>query len=438
MLSHAIITATYQTMIYENTLDFARSLDAQDILKDFRQQFYIPQVNGADAIYLCGNSLGLQPKAVEQHLLVELEDWRTLGVEGHVHGRNPWLYYHHFFSESIAKLVGANKDEVVVMNQLTVNLNLMLISFYQPKGKRNKILVEANEFPSDYYAIEQQIRLHGLNPEECIVEVLPRDGEVTLRTEDILAQIEQHKDELALVMLSAVNYYTGQLFELDKIAQACRQHNLYFGIDLAHAIGNVELQLHNWGADFATWCSYKYLNSGPGGVSGVFVHERHANSPSLPRLAGWWGNDEKTRFKMYKNFVPQPGAAGWQISNAPILSMAAHKASLEIFDKATMPALRKKSELLTGYLYWLLVEDREQRTKSQEPGEYNIITPKQKEHRGCQLSIQTTANGKQLFEKITAAGVIADWREPDVIRVAPVPLYNTFEDVWRFAALLHA
>lgn len=435
MLSHAIITATHQIMIYENTLDFARSLDAQDALKDFRQQFYIPQVNGTDSIYLCGNSLGLQPKSVEQHLHTELEDWRNLGVEGHLHGRNPWLYYHHFFSESIARLVGANKEEVVVMNQLTVNLNLMLISFYRPQGKRNKILVEANEFPSDYYAIEQQIRLHGLNPEECIVEVLPREGEVTLRTEDIVAQIEQHKDELALVMLSAVNYYTGQLFELEKIAAACAARSITIGIDLAHAIGNVELQLHNWGVDFATWCSYKYLNSGPGGVSGVFVHERHANNPSLPRLAGWWGNDEKTRFKMYKNFVPQPGAAGWQISNAPILSMAAHKASLEIFDKATMPALRKKSELLTGYLYWLLVDDRQQTTDNSE---YRIITPADKDRRGCQLSIQTNANGKQLFEKITAAGVIADWREPDVIRVAPVPLYNTFEDVWRFAALLHA
>ncbi|HLP19578.1 MAG TPA: kynureninase [Chitinophagales bacterium] len=420
-------------MTFENTLEFARSLDEQDTLKDFRQQFYIPQVDGKDAIYLCGNSLGLQPKTVEDHLKVELEDWRNLGVEGHLHGKNPWLYYHHFFSESIGRLVGADKSEVVVMNQLTVNLNLMLISFYRPEGKRNKILVESNEFPSDYYAIEQQIRLHGLNPEDCIVEVMPRAGEGTLRTEDIISKIEEHKDELALVMLSVVNYYTGQLFEIPKIAAVCATHNITIGLDLAHAIGNVELQLHNWGIDFATWCSYKYLNSGPGGVSGVFVNERHANNPALPRLAGWWGNDEKTRFKMQKNFVPQTGAAGWQISNAPILSMAAHKASLEIFDKATLPALRKKSELLTSYLYWLLTDGGQRTT---DDGEYKIITPAVKEHRGCQLSIQTKANGKALFEKITKAGVIADWREPDVIRVAPVPLYNTFEDVWRFASLI--
>ncbi|MBP6732662.1 MAG: kynureninase, partial [Chitinophagales bacterium] len=312
-------------------------------------------------------------------------------------------------------------------------LNLMLISFYRPAGKRNKILVEANEFPSDYYAIEQQIRLHGLDPADCIIEVMPREGEVTLRTEDIIAKIEENKNELALVMLSVVNYYTGQVFEIKKIAQACCNHQITFGVDLAHAIGNVELKLHEWKVDFAIWCSYKYLNSGPGGVSGVYVHDYHAKNFALPRLAGWWGNDEKTRFKMYKNFVPQPGAAGWQISNAPILSMAAHKASLEIFDKAGMKALRKKSELLTGYLYWLLVESREQKSENRE---YRIITPSNPKFRGAQLSIQTNKNGKKLFEKITKAGIIADWREPDVIRVAPTPLYNKFEEVWRFASLI--
>jgi len=421
-------------MKFENSLAFARSLDKKDSLKDYRKLFHIPKVNGKEAIYLCGNSLGLQPKSVEKHLKVELEDWKNLGVEGHLHGKNPWLYYHHFFSKSISKLVGAKESEVVVMNQLTVNLNLMLISFYRPQGKRNKILIEANEFPSDYYAIEQQIKLHGLNPKECIIEVMPRKGEVTLRTEDIVSKIVEHKNELALVMLSAVNYYTGQLFEIKKIAEACCKHQIIFGVDLAHAIGNIELKLHEWNIDFATWCSYKYLNSGPGGVSGVFVHEYHAKNFSLPRLAGWWGNDEKTRFKMFKHFTPQPGAAGWQISNAPVLSMAAHKASLEIFDKAGIKALRKKSEQLTGYLYWLLT------AKCQLPtaNYFTIITPSEKKHRGCQLSIQTKKNGKKLFDKITKAGVIADWREPDVIRVAPVPLYNSFEDVWKFAQLLTA
>lgn len=418
-------------MKFENTLAFARKLDREDPLKSFRKRFYIPTVGNKEAIYFCGNSLGLQPKSVEKHIKVELEDWRKLGVEGHMHGRHPWLYYHHFFSKSIAKLVGAKEKEVVVMNQLTVNLNLMLISFYRPQGKKVKVLMQANEFPSDYYAVEQQVRLHGLTPEECILEVKPRQGEVTLRNEDILAAIERNKDELALVLFSAVNYYTGQFYDIRRMAETCRKHGITFGVDLAHAIGNVELKLSSWGVDFATWCSYKYLNSGPGGVSGVYVNQRHADNKALPRLAGWWGNDEKTRFKMLKNFVPQTGAAGWQISNAPILSMAAHKASLEIFDEAGMKALRQKSELLTGFLLYLITE----RTKSGAQ-QFRIITPTNVAERGCQLSIQTTKNGKALFNKLTKAGVIADWREPDVIRVAPAPLYNTFEEVFRFAEML--
>ncbi|MFN8287149.1 MAG: kynureninase [Chitinophagales bacterium] len=416
-------------MTFENSLAFARSLDKKDPLKKFRNRFFIPKIKGKESIYLCGNSLGLQPKAVEQQLRIELEDWKNLGVEGHHNGKRPWLYYHHFFTKSVAKLVGAKNTEVVVMNQLTVNLNLLLVSFYRPQGNKKKILIEADEFPSDYYAFEQQIRLHGLNPDECIIEVMPREGEMTLRTADIIAKIEEHKDELALVMLSAVNYYTGQFFELQKIAKAAKAHGITFGVDLAHAIGNVELKLHQWDIDFATWCSYKYLNSGPGGVSGVYIHERYANRPDLPRLAGWWGNDEKTRFKMRdnKHFVPQQGAAGWQISNAPVLSMAAHRASLDIFDEAGMKALRQKSELLTGYLEFLIGKGNKH---------FRIITPTDKKQRGCQLSIQTLGNGKKLYEKITRAGVIADWRDPDVIRVAPVPLYNSFEDVYRFAALL--
>jgi kynureninase len=420
-------------MKFQNSLAFAQQLDEKDPLKDYRKLFHIPKVKGKEAIYFCGNSLGLQPKSVEKHLKVELEDWKNLGVKGHHHGRNPWLYYHHFFAKSISRLVGAKESEVVVMNSLTVNLNLMLISFYRPKGKRNKILVQANEFPSDYYAIEQQIRLHGLKPENCIIEVLPRKGEATLRTEDILSKIEEYKEELALVMWSAVNYYTGQLFEIEKISDACCKYEIILGLDLAHAIGNVELKLSDWNIDFATWCSYKYLNSGPGGVSGVFINEYHANDPSLPRLAGWWGNNERTRFEMPKHFAPQPGAAGWQISNAPVLSMAAHQASLEIFEQAGMKALRKKSKLLTGYLEWLLQSE----TRNQK-SEIQIITPSSANQRGCQLSILTKRNGKKLFQKLSDNGVIADWREPNAIRVAPVPLHNKFEEVWRFVQVMNS
>lgn len=415
-------------MKFENSLAFARKLDKEDALKEYRKLFFIPKVNGKPAIYLCGNSLGLQPKAVEKELKLELKDWKNLGVEGHVYAKRPWLYYHHLFSKHMANIVGAKADEVVVMNQLTVNLNLLLISFYQPKGKRTKILIQANEFPSDYYAMEQQIKLHGLKPKDCLLEVTPRKGEATLRTEDILQTIEKYKNELALVMFSGVNYYTGQFFDLQKIAAAAQKHHITVGLDLAHAIGNVPLKLHDWGVDFATWCSYKYLNSGPGGVSGIYVHRKHGRNPKLPRLAGWWGIEEQTRFEMPKNFVPQSGAAGWQLSNAPILSMAAHKASLDIFDKVGMKALRKKSEHLTAYLEFLL--------KQHPQKDFRIITPARKEERGCQLSIQTLRNGRSLFERLTKAGVIADWRKPDVIRVAPVPLYNTFEEVFRFAELL--
>lgn len=420
-------------MMYEDSLRFAEQLDEQDELKSFRNLFHIPRKEGRELIYFCGNSLGLQPKSVEAYIKTELNDWAQLGVEGHLHGKNPWFYYHHLFPASLSKLVGAGEDEVVAMNQLSVNLHLMLVSFYRPQGKRRKVLVEANEFPSDYYAVEQQIKWHGLNPEECIIEALPRPGEVTLRTEDIISTIENNKEELSLILFSAVNYYTGQYFELEKIAKAARMHGVAIGLDLAHAIGNVELKLHDWEIDFATWCSYKYLNSGPGGVSGIFVHNKHAENFSLPRLGGWWGNEEITRFTMPKHFAPQRGAAGWQISNAPVLSMAAHRASLDIFDRAGMQALRKKSEQLTGYLDFLI---RNFSSTSDKQHAFRIITPANPLERGCQLSIQTNENGKKLYEKISEQGVIADWREPDVIRVAPVPLYNTFTEVYRFAQLL--
>lgn len=422
-------------MKFDNSMAFARDLDKADPLADYRDQFHLPKYRNKTALYLCGNSLGLQPRNVEKYVKNELDDWHKMAVEGHMDGRNPWFYYHHMFSKSLAKLTGAKEQEVVAMNQLSVNLNLLLVSFYRPEGKRTKVLMQANEFPSDYYAIEQQIKFHGFNPKTSIIEVNPRKDEVTLRTEDIIAAIEQNKGELALVMFSAVNYYTGQLFDIKRIAEACKKHKITLGLDLAHAIGNVELKLNEWGVDFAVWCSYKYLNSGPGGVGGAFVHERHANNPSLPRFAGWWGNDEKTRFKMPKNFVPTTGADGWQMSNAPILSMAAHRAALDIFDKVGMKALRKKSELLTAYLEFL-IKDEAKANKME--GDFRIITPEDKDQRGCQLSIQTLRNGKKLYDKISKSGIVADWREPDVIRVAPVPLYNRFEDVFRFVQTLCA
>jgi kynureninase len=423
-------------MQFENTLAFAKKMDKNDPLKAFRKEFYIPMVNGKEAIYFCGNSLGLQPKSVEAHIMTEIEDWRKYGVEGHLHARNPWLYYHHLFTQPLANLVGAKKDEVVCMNNLTVNLNLMMVTFYKPKGKKTKIVIEGSAFPSDYYAGEQQIRFHGLDPEKNIIELLPRKGEATLRTEDITTTLEKYKDEIALVLLGAVNYYSGQFFDIKKISAACQKFDLILGLDLAHAIGNVELKLHHWKVDFATWCSYKYLNSGPGAVSGVFIHDKYAKRPDLPRFAGWWGNDEKTRFKMQKNFVPKAGAEGWQLSNAPVMNMAAHTASLEIFERAGMKNLRQKSELLTGYLYWLLQLSIANLPAGRHGYQLSIITPSTADDRGCQISLQTQKDGKKIFDKLTKAGVMADWREHDVIRVAPVPLYNSFEDVWRFAQLL--
>ncbi|MBS1592869.1 MAG: kynureninase [Bacteroidetes bacterium] len=418
-------------MQFENSLAFARRMDKNDPLRSFRKEFYIPKVNGKDSIYLCGNSLGLQPRAVEKHIMTEIEDWRKYGVEGHLHARNPWLYYHHLFTRPLCNLVGGKKDEVVCMNNLTVNLNIMMVSFYRPSGSKTKIVIEGSAFPSDYYAVEQQIRFHGLRAEDNIIELLPRKGEATLRTEDILATLTKHKDEIALVLLGGVNYYTGQFFDIKAISDCCQKNKLTLGLDLAHAIGNVELKLHDWNIDFATWCSYKYLNSGPGGVSGVFVHNKYAKRPDLPRFAGWWGNAEKTRFKMEKNYVPQEGAAGWQMSNAPVMNMAAHKASLELFEKAGIKNLRKKSVLLTGYLEFLLRSQVSHLTS-----QVSVITPTDPKARGCQLSLQTKANGKKIFDKLTKAGIIADWREPDVIRIAPVPLYNSFEDVWHFADIL--
>ncbi len=423
-------------MQYQNTLSFAQQMDDQDPLKAYRKQFHFPQHEGQPYIYFCGNSLGLQPKATLDHVVEELDAWQSLGVEGHFKSKNPWYSYHHFLEKSILNIVGAaSTDEVVVMNALTVNLHLLMLSFYRPTKKRYKILIESDAFPSDKYAVDSQAQLHGFDPKDAIVELAPRSGEYVLRTTDILAKIEELGDSLALVMLGAVNYYTGQFFELDKITKAAHQVGAIAGFDCAHAAGNIPLQLHDWQVDFACWCSYKYLNSGPGGVGGVFIHQKHVENIDLFRLAGWWGNDEKTRFQMPRQFVPQARAAAWQMSNAPILPMAAHKAALAIFDQVSMDQLRAKSELLTGYLEFVLNDINQK----QGSNLFNIITPKDTKQRGCQLSILTKeTGGKELFNYLTQNGVIADWREPNVIRVAPVPLYNRFEEVFRFGQLIEA
>lgn len=414
---------------FENTLAFAKRMDRNDPLKYYRTQFHLPKVKGKTALYFTGNSLGLQPKATKKLVNEELEDWAKLGVEGHLHAKRPWLYYHKFMKRSLANLAGAKPIEVVSMNQLTVNLHLMMVSFYRPTKTRFKLIVEAGAFPSDQYAFESQLKLHGIDPADGLIELTPRTGEFTLRTEDILKSIEEHRDQLALILIGALQYYTGQFFNISVITQAGHKAGALVGFDLAHAIGNVPLHLHKDEVDFAVWCSYKYLNSGPGGVAGAFIHERHASNFELPRLAGWWGHEEKERFQMRKGFKPMAGAEGWQLSNYPILAGSAQLASLEIFQKAGIKVLRKKSLLLTAYLYYLLQE-------CDSAGNYfSIITPTNPGKRGCQISILIKKDGLKIFNALTKKGIIADWREPDVIRIAPVPLYNSFEDVFKFAAI---
>ena len=416
-------------MTFQNDLSFARKLDKTDPLRSFRSKFSLP---GKNWIYFTGNSLGLQPKTAKASVVSELDDWAKFGVEGHFHAKRPWLYYHKFSKKALSKLVGASPDEVVAMNQLTVNLHLMLVSFYKPSGGRFKIICEAGAFSSDQYALESQIRLHGLHPDDALIEVAPRAGEHTLRKQDIINIIKQNAGQLSLVIFGGVQYYTGQFFDIAAITKAAHDAGAYAGFDLAHAVGNVPLSLHDHDVDFAVWCSYKYLNSGPGGIAGAFVHEKHFGNKDLPRLAGWWGYEEDERFKMKKGFIPMAGVDAWQLSNFPVLSGAAHLASLEIFSKTNMAALRRKSLKLTGYAEFLL--------KEIDPnGKYfEIITPTDPEQRGCQLSILMRSKGKKVFDRITKAGVVADWREPDVIRIAPVPLYNTFEEVWRFANVFKA
>ncbi len=416
----------------QNTLKYAQQQDQNDRLKEFRSKFFIPQVNGKEAVYFTGNSLGLQPKTTKSYINQELDDWASLGVEGHVHAQNPWVSYHEAFPAILSKIVGCLPGEVVAMNQLTVNLHLLMVSFYRPTKERYKIICEAKAFPSDQYAFQSQATFHGFDFNDAIVEVFPRDGEHSIRHEDILATIETHKDQLALVLFGGVNYYTGQVFNMQSITKAAHDAGAIAGFDLAHAAGNIPMQLHDWDVDFACWCSYKYLNSGPGGVAGIFIHQKHTSNTSLPRFAGWWGHDKANRFKMGQDFNPIPTAEGWQLSNAPILLMAVHKASLDIFEEAGFANLVAKSKQLTGYLLFVLDEIN----KLMNQPIIEVITPKNEDERGCQVSMLMLEHGREFFDELIQHGIIADWREPNVIRVAPAPLYNSFEDVWRFGEVV--
>lgn len=418
-------------LTFENSRQFARDQDKADNLRTFRSRFLLPRMNGKACIYFSGHSLGAAPKKARRYVNQEISDWSSKGVEGHLHAQKPWIYYHKFSKKILAEVVGAKPSEVVAMNSLTVNLHLMMVSFYKPSVQRYKIITEAGAFPSDQYAIESQLRYHGFNPDDALIEVKPREGEYLLNTDDILKAINDHRESLALVLFGGVQYYTGQLFDLRKITEAAHSAGAIAGFDLAHAVGNAELHLHKTNVDFAVWCSYKYLNSGPGGIGGAFVHERHFNN-RLDRFAGWWGHEEKERFQMKKGFKASPGVDGWQVSNVPVFQAASHLASLEIFEEAGMKALRKKSVRLTGFLEFLL--------KQIDPSEkyFTIITPSNPEERGCQLSLFIKHNGKKVFNQLTKNGISVDWREPNVIRLAPVPLYNTFEEVYTFAEIFES
>jgi kynureninase len=414
-------------MVFTTDQKFATDADAADVLSGFREHFIIPQHNGKDMAYLCGNSLGLQPKQAGEEISRQLHQWALLGVEGWFDGEQPWLQYHKQLAQPLAQIVGALPQEVTVMNTLTVNLHLLMVSFYQPTAKKFKIIMEGGAFPSDQYAIESQVKFHGYDPAQAIIEIFAREGEHTLRTSDILSTIEANAGELALVLFSGINYYTGQFFDIEAITQAAHNAGAFAGFDLAHAAGNVGLQLHNWQVDFACWCSYKYLNSGPGGIAGAFVHQQHFNNTELPRFAGWWGYSNDTRFKMQQGFKPEHGAEGWQVSTSPILLMAVHRAALNVFTACGgLEPLIKKQQQLTAYLEYLINAINQQKGRQA----LSIITPANPAERGSQLSI-ICENGKATFDHLVANGVLGDWREPDVIRLSPVPLYNSFTDVYQ-------
>lgn len=417
-------------MNFESLQDQARQLDELDALASFREQFHIPLINGKESVYFTGNSLGLMPKNVSAYIQQELDDWARYGVEGHFHAKHPWLSYHEMFPALLSPLLGALESEIVVMNQLTVNLHLLMVSFYRPEGNRYKILCEGRAFSSDQYAMESQVRFHGYDPADAIIEVFPREGEHVIRTEDLERAIREQGDSLALVLLGGVNYYTGQLFDMRAITQVGQEQGAIVGFDLAHAVGNVSLQLHDWGADFATWCSYKYLNSGPGGVSGVYIHERH-HQQELPRFNGWWGYQKADRFQMTKGFIPIATAEAWQLSNAPVLSMAAHHAALDIFQQAGMDRLHAKREQM-AYLMMQGVKE----LQAIHPGRFEVLTPQSMSERGCQTSLYFQTGGRAIYNELEKAGIITDWRDPGVIRTAPVPLYNRFTEIADFIILL--
>jgi kynureninase len=418
-------------MNFENTRKFAQELDEQDALKNYRYEFVFPQHEGKNVIYFTGNSLGLQPRRTKKYVDDVMNDWANLAVEGHFYSEKPWWDYHERFANPLSKLVGAKPSEVTVMNTLTVNLHLLMVSFYRPTTKRYKILCEAKAFPSDQYMLQSQVRFHGLNPSDAIVEIQRREGEHNIRLEDVLAKITEIGDELALVIIGGVNYYTGQVFDMKTITEAGHKVGAVVGWDLAHAAGNVKLELHDWNVDFAAWCSYKYMNSGPGNASGCFIHEKHHNNPDLPRFAGWWGHNKERRFKMEPTFDPVHGANGWQISNLPILSLAPYLASVELFDEIGMDALIQKRDKITSYLEFVLQEiDKE------VDSNFEIITPTNPEERASQLSVFLHGEGRSLFDYLIKNGVITDWREPNVIRLAPVPLYCSFEDMFEFGQIL--
>lgn len=408
---------------------YAQELDANDRLAHFRKEFNLPVINGKQTLYFTGNSLGLMPKLAEKYLSEEIEDWKKWGVEGHMHARRPWMPYHEFFSESLAKIVGGKPEEVVVMGSLTNNLHLLMVSFFRPKGKRTKILCEAKAFPSDQYALASQLRFHGLEPSEHLIEIGPRHGEHRIHQEDILSALDQYGDQIAMMMIGGVNYYTGQVMDMKTLTAHAQSKGIFVGWDLAHGAGNVELQLHDWNVDFAAWCHYKYINSGPGATAGYFIHERHHGQSEIPRFEGWWGHDKETRFEMPDTFKPIPTAEAWQLSNAPVMAMAPLRASLDLFEQAGFHNLRTKSEKLTAYLQEVL-----EFIAIETASNFEIITPRKE--RGAQLSLLVHGYGKPLFDHLMDQGVIADWREPNVIRMAPVPLYNSFEDVRAFGQIL--
>jgi len=417
-------------MNYQFEAGFARLQDEQDPLNKYRQQFHFPQVDHKDSIYFTGNSLGLQPKKAAQMVNEELQDWAELGVEGHVHSRRPWLKYHEFFTEALANVVGSKPAEVVAMNGLTTNLHLLMVSFFRPSANRTKILCEGKAFPSDQYALKSQLRYHGLD-ESHLLEVMPDPDTDLLDVDKILNVIKEQGEEIAMLMMGGVNYYSGQVLPMQEITKAAQAKGITVGWDLAHGAGNIPLKLHDWGVDFAAWCGYKYLNSGPGGVSGVFIHQRHHDTKDIPRFEGWWGHDKESRFAMPDEFAPIPTAEAWQLSNAPVLAMAPLLASLELFEEVGIADLRKKSEKLTGYLEFVIHQ-----VESRSQAGLKIITPTSTEERGCQISLIVPEIGKMVFDEMSKNGVIADWREPDVIRVAPVPLYNSFNDVYQFGKIL--